>query len=54
VLGFFLLIGLGISGLIGRAMLGRGMAIALLVPVIVTVLLTGTCMAMFGLPTGAV
>jgi hypothetical protein len=54
VLGFFLLIGLGISGLIGRSMLGRGMGMALLVPLIVAVVLTGTCMAMFGLPTGAV
>jgi cation transport ATPase len=54
VLGFCLLIGLGISGLIGRSMLGRGMGMALLVPLIFTVLLTGTCMAMFGLPTGAI
>lgn len=54
VLGFFLLIGLGISGLIGRSMLGRGIGVALLVPLIFTVLLTGTCMAMFGLPTGAI
>ena len=54
VLGFFLLIGLGISGLIGRGMLGRGMAVALLVPVIFTLILTGACMAMFGLPTGAI
>ena len=54
VLGFFLLIGLGISGLIGRALLGRGMGVALLVPFIFTVLLTGTCMAIFGLPTGAI
>jgi hypothetical protein len=54
VLGFFLLIGLGIGGLIGRAMLGRGLGVALLVPFIVALLLTGTCMAMFGLPTGAI
>lgn len=54
VLGFFLLIGLAISGLIGRSMLGRGMAVALIVPVIFTLILTGACMAMFGLPTGAV
>jgi cation transport ATPase len=54
VLGLCLLIGLGISGLIGRSMLGRGMGMALLVPLIFTVLLTGTCMAMFGLPTGAI
>lgn len=53
VLGIVLLISLGISGLIGRSLLGRGMAVALLVPLIFTVLLTGTCMAMFGLPTGA-
>ena len=54
VLGVVLLIGLGISGLIGRSMLGRGMAVALIVPVIVTLVLTGACMAMFGLPTGTV
>jgi uncharacterized membrane protein len=54
VLGFFLLIGLGISGLIGRSMLARGMGMALLVPVIFTVVLTGACMAMFGLPAGAI
>lgn len=54
VLGFFLLIGLGISGLIGRSMLGRGMGMALLVPIIFTVVMTGACMAMFGLPTGAI
>ena len=54
VLGFFLLIGLWIAGLIGRSMLGRGLTVALLVPLIVTLLLTGTCMAMFGIPTGAI
>ena len=54
VLGFFMLIGLGISGLIGRSMLARGMGAAMLVPVIFTVILTGSCMAMFGLPTGAI
>jgi uncharacterized membrane protein len=54
VLGFFLLIGLGISGLIGRSMLARGMGMALLAPVIFTVVLTGACMAMFGLPAGAI
>jgi len=54
VLGFFLLIGLGISGLIGRSMLARGLGLALLVPVIFTLILTGACMAMFGLPTGAI
>jgi hypothetical protein len=53
VLGISLLIGLGISGLIGRSMLARGLGIALLVPVIFTVILTGACMAMFGPPTGA-
>lgn len=54
VLGFFLLGGLAIAGSIGRSMLGRGLGVALLVPIIVAVLLTGTCMAMFGVPTGAV
>lgn len=53
-LGFFLLISLGISGLIGRALLGRGLMVALLVPLIFTLLLTGVCMAIFGLPTGTV
>jgi hypothetical protein len=52
VLGAVLLIGLGISGLIGRSMLRRGIAVALIVPLIVTVVLTGTCMAMFGAPSG--
>lgn len=54
VLGFFLLIGLGISGLIGRSMLARGLGTALVVPIIFTLILTGACMAMFGLPTGAI
>ena len=54
VLGFFLLIGLAISGFIGRSMLGRGMGVALIVPVIFTLILTGSCMAIFGLPTGAI
>ena len=54
VLGFFLLIGLGISGLIGRSMLARGLGTALLVPIIFTLILTGACMAMFGAPTGAI
>jgi uncharacterized membrane protein len=54
VLGVVLLIGLGISGFIGRGMLRRGMAVALIVPLIFTVVLTGTCMAMFGLPTGGI
>ena len=52
VLGFFLLIGLAISGLIGANMLGRGVAVALIAPVVFTLLLTGTCMAMFGPPSG--
>ena len=54
VLGIFLLVGLGIAGLIGRSMLGRGLGVALIIPIIVVVLLTGTCMAMFGVPTGVV
>ena len=54
VLGLFLLIGLGISGLIGGSMLARGLGAALIVPVIFTLILTGACMAMFGLPTGAI
>jgi hypothetical protein len=54
VLGIVLLIGLAISGFIGRSMLGRGLAVALLVPVVFTLILTGTCMAMFGPPTGAI
>lgn len=53
VLGIALIIGLGISGLIGRSMLARGIATALIVPVIFTLILTGSCMAMFGLPSGA-
>jgi hypothetical protein len=52
VLGFFMLIGLGISGLVGRSMLARGMTVALITPVIFTLILTGACMAMFGLPSG--
>jgi hypothetical protein len=51
VLGVAMLIGMGIFGLIGRALLGRGLAVALLLPVIVAILLTGTCMAMFGPPS---
>jgi hypothetical protein len=54
VLGVFLLLGLMISGFIGRSMLGRGIAVALIVPVVFTLILTGACMAMFGPPTGAV
>jgi hypothetical protein len=51
VLGFFLLIGLGISGFIGRSMLARGLGVALIVPVVFTLILTGACMAMFGPPS---
>jgi hypothetical protein len=54
VLGFFLLIGLAISGFIGRSMLARGMGVALIVPVVFTLILTGACMAMFGPPSGAI
>ena len=54
VLGVALLIGLAISGFIGRSMLGAGLAVALIVPVLFTLVLTGACMAMFGLPTGAI
>jgi hypothetical protein len=45
VLGIFLLIGLGISGLIGRAFLERGMAAALIAPIIVALILGGICAA---------
>ena len=48
VLGFFLLIGLGIFGLMGRSMLNRGLTIALVVPLLAMLMLTGTCMVMFG------
>jgi hypothetical protein len=48
VLGIVLLIGLGISGLIGRALLGRGMGVAVVVPLISALLLGGSCMAMAG------
>jgi hypothetical protein len=50
VLGIFLLLGLGISGLIGGALLGRGLAVALIVPIISAILLGGTCAAMMGGP----
>jgi uncharacterized membrane protein len=53
VLGICLLISLGISGLIGSSLLGRGLAVALLVPLIFTLALTGVCMAMFAVLTGA-
>lgn len=45
VLGIFLMIGLGISGLIGRAFLGRGMAVALIAPIIFALVLGGICAA---------
>ena len=45
VLGIFLLIGLGISGLIGRAFLDRGMGVALIAPIIFAVILGGICAA---------
>jgi hypothetical protein len=45
VLGLFLLIGLGLSGLIGRAFLERGMGVALIAPIIVAVVLGGICAA---------
>ena len=53
VLGIALLISLGISGLIGRSLLGRGLGVALLVPLIFTLALTGVCMAMFAVSAGA-
>jgi fatty acid desaturase len=46
ILGIFLLIGIGISGLIGRAFLDRGMGIALIAPILFAVVLGGTCAAM--------
>jgi hypothetical protein len=45
ILGLFLLIGLGISGLIGRAFLDRGMGVALIAPITFVVVLGGTCAA---------
>jgi hypothetical protein len=45
ILGIFLTIGLGIGGLIGRAFLGRGMAVALIAPVIFALVLGGICAA---------
>jgi heme A synthase len=45
ILGLFLLIGLGISSLIGRAFLERGMAVALIAPIIFAVVLGGFCAA---------
>ena len=41
----FLLIGLGLSGLIGRAFLERGIGVALIAPIIVAVVLGGICAA---------
>jgi len=48
VLGIVLLIGVGVSGLIGGTLLGRGIGAALVVPAISALLLGGTCMAMAG------
>jgi hypothetical protein len=49
VLAVALLIGLGISGLIGRWLLPRaGLAVALVVPLLSALILGGTCMAMSG------
>jgi len=47
ILGVVLLIGLGISGLIGRWLIPRsGLAVALIVPLLSALLLGGTCMAL--------
>jgi len=47
VLGIVMLLGLGISGTIGSALLaGRGLFFALAVPVVVALILGGTCFAM--------
>jgi hypothetical protein len=49
ILGLMLLAGLGISGLIGRSLLRRsGVALALLVPLISVVGLSGLCLAVMG------
>lgn len=46
ILGLMLLVGLGISGLIGRSFLPRnGLAVALIVPVISVIGLSGICLA---------
>lgn len=45
ILGIFLLLGLGIAGLIGRAFLGRGLAVALIAPIIFAIVLGGICAA---------
>jgi hypothetical protein len=49
ILGLMLLVGLGISGLIGRRMLrSSGLAVALLVPLISVIGLSGLCLAAMG------
>lgn len=49
ILAVVLLIGLGISGMIGRGMLrGSGLAVALIVPVISALLIGGSCLALGG------
>ena len=49
VLAFMLLIGLGISGLIGRFMVNRtGLAVALIVPAVSALLLAGACFGLLG------
>ena len=49
VLGAAMLIGLGISGSIGSAFLaGRGLLVALIVPVLAALILGGSCFAMMG------
>ena len=49
ILGLMLLAGLGISGLIGRSMLRRsGVAVALLLPLISVIGLSGLCLAAMG------
>ena len=53
VLAIMLLIGLGISGLIGRFMVNRtGLAVALIVPAISAILLAGACYSILGGMTG--
>jgi hypothetical protein len=49
ILGLMLLVGLGISGLIGRSLLrGSGVAVALLIPLISVIGLSGLCLAVMG------
>jgi hypothetical protein len=49
VLALMLLIGLGISGLIGRLLVNRtGLAVALVVPAISAILLAGACFGLLG------